>query len=49
MNGVIVPMAISGRTIHHGISRNMKNISAIAYRSAAGGQLLSYIVTSESC
>jgi hypothetical protein len=36
MNGVIVPMAISGRAIHHGISRNVNDISAIGYRSAAG-------------
>jgi hypothetical protein len=32
----IVPAAMLGRTIHHGVSRNVKHISVIACLSAAG-------------
>jgi hypothetical protein len=45
---VITLAAIFGQTIHHGVSRNMKDISVIACLSAAGESLLHYIVTSEN-
>jgi hypothetical protein len=42
---VIVPAAMLGQTIHHGVSRNVKHISVIACLSTAGESILHYIMT----
>jgi hypothetical protein len=34
---VAVPPAMLGQTIHHGVARNVKHISVIACKLAAGG------------
>jgi hypothetical protein len=42
---VIVPAAMLGPTIHHGVSRNVKHISLIARMLTAGESLLHDFVT----
>jgi hypothetical protein len=45
---VVVPAAMLGQTIHHGVSRKVKHISVIVCVWAAGASLLPYIVTSQN-
>jgi hypothetical protein len=42
----MVPAAMLGPMLHHGVSRNVKQISVIACMSAAGELLLPDIMTS---
>jgi hypothetical protein len=44
---VIVPSAIRGQTIFHGVHRNLKYISVVAWISAAGEQLTPFFVCSQ--
>jgi hypothetical protein len=44
---VVVPITLSGQTIHHRASRQVKHMSVIACISAAGESLTPYIVTSQ--
>jgi hypothetical protein len=37
--------AMSGQVIHHGVQRNLKHISIIAYLSAGRESIISYIIT----
>jgi hypothetical protein len=45
---VIVPAAMLGQMMHHGVSRKVKHISVIVCVSAAGPSLLPYILTSQN-
>jgi hypothetical protein len=47
-NKVIHLGATFRQAIHHGVSRNVKHISVIAYLSAAGESLFHYIMTSQN-
>jgi hypothetical protein len=42
---VVIPRVLSGQTIHHRASPNMKHMSVISCISAAGESLIPYIVT----
>jgi hypothetical protein len=42
---VIVPATMTGHTIHHGVSRNVRHISIIACVPAAGESITPYVVT----
>jgi hypothetical protein len=44
---VVVPATMRGQTTHHGISRNVKDISVIACVFAAGESLIPYRVSSQ--
>jgi hypothetical protein len=44
---VVIPRALSGQTIYHRVSRNLKHISVITCISTAGKSLTPYIVTSQ--
>jgi hypothetical protein len=44
---VMIPRAISGQTIHHRVSRNLKHMSVITCISTAGESRTPYIVTSQ--
>jgi hypothetical protein len=44
---VVIPRTISGQTMHHRASRNVKHISIITCIRAAGESLTPYIVTSQ--
>jgi hypothetical protein len=44
---VVIPRTISGQTMHHRASRNVKHISIITCISAAGEFLTPYIMTSQ--
>jgi hypothetical protein len=43
----IVPKIIAGKTVHHHVSRDVKNISIVAYIMATRKSLTPYIVTSQ--
>jgi hypothetical protein len=45
---VVVPAAMLGQTIHHGVSRQVKCISVIVCVSDAGASLIPYIITSQN-
>jgi hypothetical protein len=45
---VVVPAAMLGQTIHHGVSRQVKRISVIVCVSDAGASLLPYIIPSQN-
>jgi hypothetical protein len=45
---VVVPAAMLGQSIHHGVSRKVKHISVIVCVSAVGASVLPYIVTSQN-
>jgi hypothetical protein len=44
---VIVPSAMKGQTIFHGIHRNLKHIPAVACISAAGEHMTPFFVSSQ--
>jgi hypothetical protein len=44
---VVVPAALNGQTIHHGINRNLKHITVVTCVAASGEYLIPYIVTSQ--
>jgi hypothetical protein len=44
---VIIPGVLSGQTIHHRASRNLKHVSGITYISAVGESLTPYITISQ--
>jgi hypothetical protein len=44
---VIVPAAVTDQIIHHGVHRNLKNMSVICCVSAAGESLTPFVVSSQ--
>jgi hypothetical protein len=44
---VIVPSAMEGQTIFHGVRRNLKHIYVVAYISAAGKHMTPFFVSSQ--
>jgi hypothetical protein len=44
---VIVPVSMTDQTIHHGVHRNLKHMSVICCVLAAGGSLMSFVISSQ--
>jgi hypothetical protein len=44
---VIVPVSMSGQTIHHGVHRNLKHISVVCCVSASGESRTPFVVSSQ--
>jgi hypothetical protein len=44
---VVVPVSVSGQTIHHGVHRNLKGISLVCCVSASGESMTPFLVSSQ--
>jgi hypothetical protein len=44
---VIVPVSMSGQTIHHGVHRNLKHLSVVCCVSGSGESLTPFMVASQ--